>query len=315
MRKRPLVLAAVNIALVLAAAAAIIFLTGDGDERPAPKGAEQCERELSSLPEPLALAPDFEAACPSPLRTLVPPRSLPYANGRIPPAYLRPIHQGRLLKDAAAAWNAMNAASRKRYGVTLRPLGGLSAYRDFAGQVYLYRTCSRAGWCAVPGRSNHGWGTTVDLATPQMRQVINAIGGYYGWAKRCSDASWEWWHIRWSPACTGARWRGRDPGPLGTGSSGGRSCKGKRVRVGKRCRPVLRRGSRGHPEAVRLVQRVLRGDGYCGTPLSGRYGRATRQRVKHFQRAHRIHADGVVGARTWRSIEQSRRHTRRCGRR
>ena len=30
---------------------------------------------------------------------------------------------------------------------------------------------------------------------------------------RCSDASWEWWHIKHNPSCTGARWRPQPPRP------------------------------------------------------------------------------------------------------
>lgn len=137
-----------------------------------------------------------------------------YANGRLPVSALAPIAGGQLRKDAAAAWNSMNNVSRTRFGITLLPLGGLSSYRNYAGQVYLYGV-SRPGWAAKPGTSNHGWGTTVDLKNRAMRAVIDEIGHKYGFSKRCSDASWEWWHIKWNPSCTGAKSRWKDPGPYG----------------------------------------------------------------------------------------------------
>ena len=34
----------------------------------------------------------------------------------------------------------------------------------------------------------------VDLATPEMRSVIDQIGGTYGWAATLPS---EWWHVSW----------------------------------------------------------------------------------------------------------------------
>lgn len=118
------------------------------------------------------------------------------SNGRLSDSTLAPIYGGRLRKDAAAAWNAMNQESQRRYGVTLRPLGPASSYRTYDQQVSIYKT-ARPGWAANPGTSNHGWGLAVDIATHQMRSIVDEIGAKYGWAKRWSDASWEWWHLKW----------------------------------------------------------------------------------------------------------------------
>jgi cell wall-associated NlpC family hydrolase len=59
-------------------------------------------------------------------------------------------------------------------------------------------------------------------------------------------------------------------------------------------RPVLRLGSHGY--AVRWVQWRV------GAHQNGYYGAATRAAVEKFQRAHRLPADGLVGARTWRAL-------------
>lgn len=45
------------------------------------------------------------------------------SNGNLPQSDLAPIAAGQLAKEAAAAWNAMNVDSRKRFGVELRPTG------------------------------------------------------------------------------------------------------------------------------------------------------------------------------------------------
>ena len=131
-------------------------------------------------------------------------------NGRLPPEALAPIAQGQLRTDAAAAWNAMNVEARVR-GLELLPNGSKSSYRTYAQQVELYALyqSGRGNLAAVPGNSNHGWGLAVDVATPEMRAMIDRIGEKYGWAKKWSDAASEWWHLKYRAGV----WAGPDPGP------------------------------------------------------------------------------------------------------
>jgi hypothetical protein len=133
-------------------------------------------------------------------------------NGRLPASDLAPIAGGQLAKAAAAAWNTMNIEARRR-GLELLPEGPLGSYRDFAGQEKLYQAYlnGTGNLAAVPGTSNHGWGLAVDLATPEMRTMLDSIGREYGWAKAWSDAQSEWWHIAWRAGV----WSGHDPGPEG----------------------------------------------------------------------------------------------------
>ena len=135
------------------------------------------------------------------------------SNGALPQSDLAPIAGGRLRKDAAAGFNAMNQESRERYGVELHPTGPLSSYRDLDGQRQLYNAYlnGTGNLAAVPGTSNHGWGLAVDFATPQMRSIVDAIGARYGWSKSWSDAPSEWWHILYQSG----HYNGRDPGPNG----------------------------------------------------------------------------------------------------
>ena len=130
----------------------------------------------------------------------------------MPPAELAPIAGGQLRRDAAAAWNALNVEARKR-GVELQPTGSKSSYRTLDQQHELYRMylAGTGNLAAKPGTSNHGWGLAVDLATQEMRAIVDHIGAAYGWAKQWSDAPSEWWHIRWREGI----WLGRDPGPHG----------------------------------------------------------------------------------------------------
>jgi hypothetical protein len=134
------------------------------------------------------------------------------ANGQLTPGELAPIQNGQLANTAAAAWNAMNVEARAK-GCELRPTGSKSSYRTYAQQVELYQAYlnGTGNLAAKPGTSNHGWGVAVDVASQNMRQMIDRIGEPYGWAKKWSDAPSEWWHIRFE---TG-HYYGPDPGPYG----------------------------------------------------------------------------------------------------
>jgi LysM repeat protein len=95
---------------------------------------------------------------------------------------------------AASAWNAMREASLRDYGVDLHPGGPLSAFRTYEEQVHLYDLyLSGLGSPAnPPGLSTHESGIAVDVATPEMRYVIDQIGALYGWQGTIPS---EWWHV------------------------------------------------------------------------------------------------------------------------
>jgi LysM repeat protein len=100
-----------------------------------------------------------------------------------------------LTPAAAEAWNAMRAEALSVYGIDIYPGGPMSAYRTFEQQAELYEAFL-AGYGAPanpPGTSSHESGTAVDLATPEMRWVIDQIGAKYGWTK--VHAPSEWWHV------------------------------------------------------------------------------------------------------------------------
>lgn len=205
-------------------------------------------------------------------------------NGRLPRSALAPItrcangEQGYLRKDVAALFNAMNEESVRRYGVVLRAPSARVCYRDMAGQNYFWNLylSGRGNLAARPGSSNHGWGTTIDLATPQMRAIVDRIGAKYGWSKSWSDAPSEWWHLM---------------------------CRPERATVKpKRAFVPLRRRSSG--KRVEWVQRRLRAKGFKSVRKTGYFGDATRSAVRRFQKAHNLKADGVVGPATWLALSR-----------
>ena len=208
-------------------------------------------------------------------------------NGRLPRSALariwHPTFAIYLRKDAAAAWNSMALASP----IAIYVNGAISAYRTYAQQVEAKRIYGSNA--ATPGTSNHGWGLAVDLASTAIRAVIDRIGRPFGWAKEWSDASWEWWHLRWREGV----WKQR-PNP---GIS--------------RKYPVLREGSGGPGQErfVREVRKRLRQSGFAAGK-SGEFTGDLRSMVGNFQRAVGLKPDGVVGPKTWIKL-RSRRIRRR----
>jgi Putative peptidoglycan binding domain len=176
----------------------------------------------------------------------------------------------------------------RRDGVSLVLIEGpiRRTYRPLSAQIAARRMWCNAGNCgnaAVPGTSNHGLGTTVDLMSMTQRRWIDRHGATFGWAKKWSDASWEWWHLRYHYGVIA------------------RSA----LKSGPR---VIRKGSRPG-EDIQALQVLLRRAGYIPAKrhVGKKYGAYTIRRVKKFQRDHHLKADGVVGPKTLKAIKKAAR--------
>ena len=77
----------------------------------------------------------------------------------------------------------------------LYPGGPYSAYRTYDQQAYLYDLylSGQGAPADPPGTSSHETGLAVDVATPEMRWVVDQIGYQYGWGK--VHGPYEWWHV------------------------------------------------------------------------------------------------------------------------
>lgn len=126
-----------------------------------------------------------------------------YPNGQIPLTALCALGSapGQYLRaDAAYAFDRLSGAYLGRFG---RPICVTDSYRSLEQQVHLYAI--KPGLAAVPGTSNHGWGTAVDLCggiqsfdTAQHTwMLINApLYGWFHptWAQRggSKPEPWHW---------------------------------------------------------------------------------------------------------------------------
>ena len=112
-------------------------------------------------------------------------------NGFLQPATLCPLDDApgaALVPDAAAAFNAMNAAHKAERGT---PLCITDSYRDYAGQVAVYAT--KPNLAAVPGTSNHGWGLALDLCGG-----VERFGSEAHLWMRINAGRFGWFHPAWA---------------------------------------------------------------------------------------------------------------------
>jgi hypothetical protein len=115
-----------------------------------------------------------------------------YPNGQLPTGALCPLWgaPGEMLRaDAAAAFNRMSQSFNAAFG---EPLCVEASYRTYQRQVELYASMP-AGYAAVPGTSNHGWGLATDLcggiqvdSSPEHQWLLDHA------------AAFNWFHPAWA---------------------------------------------------------------------------------------------------------------------
>ncbi len=142
-----------------------------------------------------SLAEGQELTIPASPTTPAPDPATAAAQGMVPIHH--PSAAPYLTPEAAAAWEAMRQEALASYGVDMYPAGSLSGYRTYEQQAAFYELylAGLGELASPPGGSSHETGNALDLATPQMREVVDEIGASYGWAK--IEAPSEWWHVNY----------------------------------------------------------------------------------------------------------------------
>lgn len=131
----------------------------------------------------------------------VPADLAPLGNGKLPSYVLESVgvkdHQ--LWSPAAKAFKALRAAAQ-RDGVQI---GVNSSYRDVACQqcmVDKYGRFDQGGRAAPPGKSNHGWGLSIDLQLDAKAKAwMKANGRNYGFVNDVAREPWHWTFIADTP--------------------------------------------------------------------------------------------------------------------
>ena len=114
-----------------------------------------------------------------------------YSNGEIPRDMLCSLWGADwhvLRADAAATFSAMSKAYAAHFG---RPICVTDSYRSYEMQVDVH--IRKPTMTAVPGTSNHGWGTAVDLC-----DGVQSFGTpTFGWLKAHAPR-FGWFHPSWA---------------------------------------------------------------------------------------------------------------------
>ena len=114
-----------------------------------------------------------------------------YANGQIPAMALCPVWgaPGQLLEaHAAGAFSALSRAFALQFG---RPICVTDSYRSRTAQVAVY--AAKPGLAAVPGTSNHGWGTALDLCGG----IESFVSPEHAWLLANAPTQ-SWFHPSWA---------------------------------------------------------------------------------------------------------------------
>ncbi len=147
-----------------------------------------------------------------PFYTSIPTAEGDGSNGNVPRSAMKATsltdRHGNVIWLAAAAadsFERLNAAFRTEFG---QDIAADMAYRDYCTQVAM-REFYGAGHAAVPGESNHGWGTALDVYEYRVRTGPNPDPDYrygspmhtwlavngpaYGWYEQPQPG--EYWHF------------------------------------------------------------------------------------------------------------------------
>lgn len=117
-----------------------------------------------------------------------------FGNGKVPQPALSPLSARghRLWAPAALAFEDMRTAAA-RDGVTF---GVTDSYRSYEQQVDLAARkglYSQGGLAATPGRSDHGWGMSLDLdLNPRAQAWMRANAGRFQFVEDVPKEPWHW---------------------------------------------------------------------------------------------------------------------------
>ena len=188
-------------------------------------------------------------------------------------------------------------------------------FADNGGEMYHGSNTMWRNWCIDKGKLINGKrtdgktlipGTAVFTGTETQHNhvglyigdgwVIEAQGTRNGVVKsKVNLSKWTYW----------GELKGVDYGSNSASTPVSAPSESKDDKLSTDSRPVLKRGSKG--EYVTLLQTKLQQKGYDlgNYGIDGDFGSATEKAVRQFQEDHDLTVDGIVGASTWKALDQA----------
>ena len=263
------------------------------------------------------------------IKLVVPTALKPYKNGQLPANLLAKVKTGgQMYAPVAEQFNKLYDAALAA-GFKLKNVGD---YRSFQGQLAMFndrymttntgrvpqvtRKYEGKTWYLKKGKapsaspdptglrgSNHGWGLAIDLGYDVNGKLTSMGGACFDWM--CANApkygfylqgnnraskefeAWHWQYCLGDASPDGsAQSAPSAPAAAPTPAAGG-------LNFAYPGAPV-KKGSKG--VAVKLVQAIV------GAKTDGDFGPVTEARVKAWQTANRLKADGIAGPITWKKM-------------
>lgn len=270
------------------------------------------------------------------IKLTVPTALRQYKNGQLPASVLAPVKingpENVMYAPVAAEFNKMYDAALAA-GIKLKSVG---CYRSFQGQLAMFkdryvlentgtgvtRQFEGKTWYLKQGKapsaapdptgvkgSNHGWGLAIDLGYEKNGKTASfglndpafqwmcANAPSYGFYLQGNDPKskeFEAWH--WQYALGDATPSGA-PAPAPSAPAQASSNPAPAPAGGLKFEypgSPLKKGSKG--DAVKLVQAIV------GATTDGDFGPGTEGKVKAWQSANGLTADGVVGPVSWKKM-------------
>ena len=252
------------------------------------------------------------------IKLVVPTALKQYKNGQLPASVLASVKTGgKMYAPVAEQFNKMYDAALAA-GFKLKNVGD---YRSFEGQLAMFndryvttdtgtgvtRQYEGKTWYLKKGKapsaapdptglkgSNHGWGLAIDLGYDQGGKLASMGGACFDWMRanapkygfylQGSDPKskeFEAWHWQYALG---------DASPDGSVQATPAPSAPAAMKFDYPGTPV-KKGSKG--DAVKLVQAIV------GAKPDGDFGPGTESKVKAWQTANSLTADGVIGPVTW----------------
>jgi len=223
------------------------------------------------------------------------------SNGELPQDTLSKISDGHFLNhEASTAYKRMEEAAR-RDGIIWNITDSyrtLQRQKDLVARKGLY---SEGGFAAEPGKSNHGWGSAVDLSVKQgdaaHTWLINNASKY-GFTT-ISREPWHWEHKE-SAVKISKQTRLAGPSIPKEKSIWSTITNFIKNKFGKNTQTIYKLGDTHN--VILEIQKKLKDFGLYSGEITGFYTKQTEKAIIRYQTENNLKIDGIAGPETLTSL-------------